>query len=179
MEKKLRILFATPEAVPFAKTGGLADVAGALPQFLQDLGCEVNLVMPYYRMVKNSKFPIQSLGKEIEIPVGNEMIKADLYQGQLDSGIRVYFIGREEFFDREYLYSTPKGDYFDNAERFIFFSKACLLLCQLMEFSPDIIHHHEWQTGLIPYQIRRQTVKPFLFLPLIPLTSPPLNVSLQ
>jgi starch synthase len=154
MEKKLRILFATPEAVPFAKTGGLADVAGALPKFLQALGCEINLVMPYYRMVKNSKFPIQSLGKEIEIPVGNEMIKADLYQGQLDQGIRVYFIGREEFFDREYLYSTPKGDYFDNAERFIFFSKACLLLCQLMEFSPDIIHHHEWQTGLIPAYLK-------------------------
>ena len=154
MDKPLRVLFATPEAVPYAKTGGLADVAGALPKFLQALGCEVKVVMPYYRMVKNSKFPIQSLGEGIEIPVGNEMIKADLYQGQLDQGIPVYFIGREEFFDREYLYSTPKGDYFDNAERFIFFSKASLLLCQLMEFSPDIIHHHEWQTGLIPAYLK-------------------------
>jgi glycogen synthase len=61
MNKPLRILFATPEAVPFAKTGGLADVAGALPKFLQALGCEVRLVMPYYRMVKDSKFPIISL----------------------------------------------------------------------------------------------------------------------
>jgi starch synthase len=150
MDKPLRILFATPEAVPFAKTGGLADVAGALPKFLRALGCEIKLVMPYYRMVKNSGFPIQSLGEAIEVPLGNEIIKADLYQGQLDQGIPVYFIGREEFFDREYLYSTPKGDYFDNAERFIFFSKAALLLCQFMKFSPDIIHHHEWQTGLIP-----------------------------
>jgi starch synthase len=150
MNKSLRILFATPEAIPFAKTGGLADVAGALPNSLRALGCEIKLVMPYYRMVKKSGFPIQSLGEEIEVSLGNEIIKADLYQGELDQGIPVYFIGREEFFDREYLYGTPKGDYFDNAERFIFFSKAALLLCQHMEFSPDIIHHHEWQTGLIP-----------------------------
>jgi len=143
MDKPLRVLFATPEAIPFAKTGGLADVAGALPNFLRALGCEIKLVMPYYRMVKKSGFPIQSLGEEIEVSLGNEIIKADLYQGQMDQGIPVYFIGREEFFDREYLYGTPKGDYFDNAERFIFFSKAALLLCQHMEFSPDIIHHHE------------------------------------
>jgi starch synthase len=154
MNKPLRILFATPEAVPFAKTGGLADVAGALPKFLQALGCEVRLVMPYYRMVKDSKFPIQSLGEEMEIQVGNEMIKADLYQGQLNHGIPIYFIGREEFFDREHLYSTPKGDYFDNAERFIFFSKAALLLCHRIKLSPDIIHHHEWQTGLIPAYLK-------------------------
>jgi starch synthase len=154
MDKGLRILFATPEAVPFAKTGGLADVAGALPKFLQPLGCEIKLVMPYYRMVKDSGVPIQSLGKEIEVPLGNEIIKADLYQGQLDQNLPVYFIGREEFFDREYLYGTAKGDYFDNAERFTFFSKAVLLFCQLEEFSPDIIHHHEWQTGLIPAYLK-------------------------
>ena len=66
----------------------------------------------------------------------------------------VYFIGREEFFDREYLYGTPKGDYFDNAERFIFLSKAVLALCRWMKFSPDVIHHHEWQTGLIPAYLK-------------------------
>jgi starch synthase len=154
MNQPLRVLFAAPEAVPFAKTGGLADVAGALPKFLQRLGCEIKLVMPYYRMVKNSGFPIQRLDEEIEVPVGNEIIKADLYQGQLDQDIPVYLIGREEFFDREYLYSTPKGDYFDNAERFIFFSKAALLFCQYANFPPDIIHHHEWQTGLIPAYLK-------------------------
>ncbi len=154
MNKSLRVLFVTPEAVPFAKTGGLADVAGALPKFLQGLGCDVKVVMPYYRMVKESGLPLQYLGQEIEVPIGDEMLKADIYQGQLDVGISVYFIGRDEFFDREYLYSTPKGDYFDNAERFIFFSKAVLIFCQLMAFSPAIIHHHEWQTGLIPAYLR-------------------------
>jgi starch synthase len=150
MDKSLRVLFVTSEAVPFAKTGGLADVAGALPKFLQGLGCDLRVVMPYYRMVRKSGIPIQSLGQSLEVTLGNETLQADLYQGQLAEGLPIYFIGREEFFDREYLYGTPKGDYFDNAERFTFFTKAALALCRWMAFSPDIIHHHEWQTGLIP-----------------------------
>jgi starch synthase len=154
VDKPLKILFVTPEAVPFAKTGGLADVAGALPKSLRALGCEIKCVMPYYRMVKESGLPLQYMGKEIEIPIGDEKLKADIYLGQLNQDISVYFIGREEFFDREFLYSTPKGDYFDNAERFIFFSKAALIFCQNMGFSPDIIHHHEWQTGLIPAYLK-------------------------
>ncbi len=148
-DQPLRILFATPEAVPFAKTGGLADVAGALPKFLQLLGCEVVLVLPYYRMVKKSGFPIQYLGEEIEVPLGDQTLRAEVYQSVLNPMIPVYFIGRDEFFDREYLYSTPKGDYFDNAERFIFFSRAVLHLIQHLQLRPDVIHHHEWQTGLI------------------------------
>jgi starch synthase len=154
MDKPLRVLFATPEAVPFAKTGGLADVAGALPKFLQPLGCDLRMVMPYYRTVKESGLPLQYLGQEIEVPIGDEVLKADIYRGQLNQDIPVYFIGRDEFFDREYLYNTPKGDYFDNAERFIFFSKAVLIFCQLISFSPSLIHHHEWQTGLIPAYLR-------------------------
>jgi starch synthase len=154
VDNPLQILFATPEAVPFAKTGGLADVAGALPKSLHALGCEIKLFIPYYRMVKESGFPHQYLGEEIEVPIGDEKLKADIYLGHLGQDIPVYFIGREEFFDREYLYSTSKGDYFDNAERFIFFSKAILIFCQRMGFSPDIIHHHEWQTGLIPAYLK-------------------------
>jgi starch synthase len=154
MDRSIRILFATSEAVPFAKTGGLADVAGALPKYLQPLGCEVKVVMPYYRMVMESGLSPQCLGKGIEIPVGDETIRADVYQGQMTEDIPVYFIGREEYFDRTHLYSTPKGDYFDNAERFIFFSRAALLLCRYLEFQPDLIHHHEWQTGLIPAYLK-------------------------
>lgn len=154
MNKPFRILFATPEAVPFAKTGGLADVTGALPKFLQPLGCESILVMPYYQTVKRSGIPLQYLSEKMEVPLGSEIIEADLYQGHLTQDIPVYFIGRDEFFDREYLYSTPRGDYFDNAERFIFFSKAVLIFCQHIGFSPDIIHHHEWQTGLIPAYLK-------------------------
>jgi starch synthase len=154
MDNPLRVLFVTPEAVPFAKTGGLADVAGALPKSLRGLGCEIKLIMPYYRMVKDSGLPHQYLGDEIEVSLGTEKLKAEIYQGRLNQDIPVYFIGREEFFDRSHLYSTSKGDYFDNAERFIFFSKAVLLFCRHMGFSPDIIHHHEWQTGLVPAYLK-------------------------
>ena len=123
--KPLRVVFATPEAVPFAKTGGLADVAGALPKFLQPLGCDVRLVMPYYRMVKESgsAAPVPHV-KRLRFPMGDETIPAEIYQGQLTQDVPVYFIGREEYFDRKYLYGTPEGDYFDNAERFIFFSRG-------------------------------------------------------
>jgi len=154
MDKPLKILFATPEAVPFAKTGGLADVAGALPKSLQALGCEIKLIMPYYRTVRDSGLPHQYLGREIEVSLGDEKLKADIYLGHLNQDIPVYFIGREEFFDRQSLYGTAKGDYFDNPERFIFFSKAALSFCQSMDFSPDIIHQHEWQTGLIPAYLK-------------------------
>jgi starch synthase len=154
MDSPLRVLFVTPEAVPFAKTGGLADVAGALPKFLQPLGCELKVVMPYYRMVKQSGLPLRYLGREIEVPIGDEVLRAEIYEGKLNENILVYFIGCHEFYDREYLYSTPKGDYFDNAERFIFFSKAALIFCQLMAFSPEVIHHHEWQTGLVSAYLR-------------------------
>ncbi len=155
MDKKpLRILFVTSEAVPFAKTGGLADVAGALPKFLQALGCEIRLVMPYYRMVRRSGVPVEPLNKTLDIALGNEKLPADLYRGRLTENVPVYFIGCEEFFDREYLYGTSKGDYFDSAERFTFFSKASLALARLLEFSPDIIHHNEWQTGLVPAYLK-------------------------
>ena len=154
MDKPLKILFATPEAVPFAKTGGLADVAGALPKSLQALGCEIKLIMPYYRTVRDSGLPHQYLGREIVVSLGDEKLKADIYLGHLNQDIPVYFIGREEFFDRQFLYGTAKGDYFDNPERFIFFSKAALSFCQSMDFSPDIIHQHEWQTGLIPAYLK-------------------------
>jgi starch synthase len=106
MDKPLRILFATPEAIPYAKTGGLADVAGTLPKFLKELSSEVRIIMPYYRKVKESGLPLRYLGEEIEVPLGNEILRADLYQGQLNQDVPVYFIGRDEFFDREYFYKT-------------------------------------------------------------------------
>src|SRR5512139_3046044 len=104
MNKPVRVVFATPEAVPFAKTGGLADVAGALPKFLHPLGCDVRLMMPYYRMVKESGLPLQYLNEEIDVPMGDETVRAEIYQGQLTRDVPVYFIGREEYFDRKYLY---------------------------------------------------------------------------
>jgi len=85
-KKKLKVLYASSEVVPFAKTGGLADVAGALPKYLQPLGCDLKLVMPYYRMVKKTEVPLRHLGGEMEVTVGEETIPVDLYQGVATGG---------------------------------------------------------------------------------------------
>jgi starch synthase len=154
MTDPLRVLFVASEAVPFAKTGGLADVAGALPKFLPSLGCDVRVVMPYYRMVERSGLPVRPLGESLDVPVGDAIIRADLYEGRLTPEIPVYFIGQKAFYDRDGLYGTPAGDYPDNAERFVLLTRASLLLCRRLGFSPQIIHQHDWQTGLLPAYLR-------------------------
>jgi starch synthase len=146
----LKILFVSPEVVPFAKTGGLADVAGSLPKALKNLGCDIRLVMPLYQSVRQGKFPLRKVIEDLLIPLGNRQITADIYEGELDKGLPVYFIERDEFFDRRHLYGSAKGDFFDNDSRFSFFARGTLNAAQALEFSPDIIHCHDWQTGLIP-----------------------------
>lgn len=146
----LKILFVSPEVVPFAKTGGLADVAGSLPKALKALGGDVRLVLPLYRSVRQGKFPIKKVLEDLAVPLGDRQITADIYEGELDEGLPVYFIERDEFYDRGYLYGSAKGDYFDNDSRFSFFARGTLKAAQALDFRPDVIHCHDWQTGLIP-----------------------------
>ena len=146
----LKILFVSPEVVPFAKTGGLADVAGSLPKALKAQGCEVRLVMPLYQSVRQGKFPIKKVLEGLPVPLGDRQITADIYEGELDKGLPVYFIERDEFYDRGNLYGSAKGDYFDNDSRFSFLARGTLNTAQALKFRPDIIHCHDWQTGLIP-----------------------------
>ena len=142
------------EVTPFAKTGGLADVAGALPSALRELGCDVRIVMPFY-----NRFIEKTAGKklaveDLPVPSGSQVLAADIYQLRLEDGVVVYFIKRDEFFDRSHLYGTPKGDYFDNFQRFTYFSRAVLTLCPAVEFQPDVVHAHDWQSGLIPAYLK-------------------------
>ena len=146
----LKILFVSPEVVPFAKTGGLADVAGSLPKALKGLGCDVRLMMPLYREVRQGKFPVRKVLEDLPIPLGSRQIASDVYEGELVKGLPVYFIERDEFYDRLNLYGSAKGDYFDNDSRFSFFARGTLNAVQALGFQPDIIHCHDWQTGLIP-----------------------------
>jgi starch synthase len=148
--EQLKVLFVSPEVVPFAKTGGLADVAGSLPKALKRLGCDVRLVLPMYHMVRQGKFSLAKVIEDLPIPLGTRRIPADIYQAELDADLPVYLIERDEFYDRQNLYGTSKGDYFDNDQRFAYFSEGALTLAQALEFQPDIIHCHDWQTGLIP-----------------------------
>ncbi|MGD2245851.1 MAG: glycogen synthase GlgA [Candidatus Aminicenantes bacterium] len=150
----LKILFVSSEVAPFAKTGGLADVSSSLPEALVSLGHQVKVVMPLYRSVEEGDLPLDPLKNTLEVPFQKGSLKAKVFLRKKKRGLWVYFIKRDEFFDRRGLYGTPAGDYFDNPDRFIFFSRAALNLSQLINFQPDIIHCHDWQTALIPVYLR-------------------------
>ncbi len=141
----MNILIASSEAVPFAKTGGLADVAGSLYKEFRYMGHNVYLVLPLYRRIKEN-FSLKESEIEISIPVGEKD-----FNGRLFSYNDNYlFIECDELFDRDELYGTPQGDYEDNSVRFIFFSRCILEICKKLNFKPDIIHCNDWQTGLVP-----------------------------
>jgi starch synthase len=120
------ILFASPEAAPFAKTGGLADVAGSLPLALRRLGVDARLVLPFYQVVYDQNLPLKMMIPGLEVSLGRETLKADVLEGTTPDGVPVYFIQREDFFDRPNLYGNAFGDYYDNLERFLFFSHAVI-----------------------------------------------------
>lgn len=140
---------AASEAAPFAKTGGLGDVAGSLFRHLSGAGLEVRLSMPLYRGLKNS-YKLKPSGVEVVIPIGKKrhVFRVFLYK---DS---VMFLECREFFERKELYGTPYGDYEDNALRFIAFSRAALEACMSLGFIPDVVHCNDWQTALMPYYVK-------------------------
>ncbi len=144
-----------PEIVPFAKTGGLADMVGSLAKALDLLGHHVTLVMPAYRQVLRNTASVSDTGLRFEVPVGRAEESAAISKGELGSGIPVYFVRADRYFDRDSLYGTAAGDYPDNAERFVFFARAALqLLSQLGPF--DILHSHDWQSALVNTFLKAQ-----------------------
>lgn len=152
----LRITFAASEGVPFSKTGGLADVVGALPRALARRGHQVSIFLPKYRQTHlpdSAKVVIDSL----TIPFAGQhrfprVIAADPNSDN-KAGVRYYFIDYDPFFDRDALYNTALGDYGDNLERFTLFSRAVLEASKLLGV-PDVFHAHDWQTALIPLMLR-------------------------
>ena len=140
----MNVIMATPEAFPYAKTGGLADMAGTLAKELSKLKVQMLLFMPFYRTVKE-RFTPEKLDRSFEVEIGGQRISGELYRDG-----NTIFIGCDRFYDRPELYGTPSGDYPDNPQRFIFFSRAVFEAARLLDFKPDIIHCHDWQAGLIP-----------------------------
>ncbi len=146
----MRILMAASEANPFAKTGGLADVASGLSKALAGLGHEVTLALPFYRQIIKPHLAGELVGK-LTIPVGQKRLEAEIRSTTLPgSHVRVLLIDQPEYFDRAGLYGDKGHDYTDNAERFIFFSRAVLEAARLLDLQPDIVHANDWQTGMIP-----------------------------
>jgi starch synthase len=159
MEQRLRILFVTPEVTPFARTGGLGDVSSALPKALAALGHDVRVVMPLYQTVRASAVHLTRALPELQVPVHAGRRAAPLWRADLsgradqdgsDTGVPVYFVEQDDYFDRPGLYGSDSGDYPDNAARFTFFCRAVLALLSSLDWFPDLLHCHDWQTALVP-----------------------------
>jgi starch synthase len=151
----MNILLVASEVAPFAKTGGLADVAGALPQALARLGHDVRIFMPYYHGISEKPFVTERLKLTVEVEIAGIKRSVGLCQGKLGE-VSVYFIDYPEFFQRQGLYGTPVGDYPDNAQRFGLFCRAVLEALPQLKFRPDVLHLNDWQTGLIPVLLKSE-----------------------
>jgi len=149
----VNIVYLTTEAVPYAKTGGLADVCGTLPSRVAALGHRAAIIMPAFRSVHESHAGVEPTDISFAIPMSpRKLVGCRLLRGRLPcaNDVPVWFIDQPQYFDRESLYGTATGDYPDNAERFSFFCRAAIQAMQRIGWSIDIVHCNDWQTGLVP-----------------------------
>jgi starch synthase len=147
--KKMKIAFAASECFPYAKTGGLADVAGSLPIELEKLGCEVKVFVPKYTRIDESAFGLKYNWDIGEMPIRiNGIIRSvHIHQSKLpDSNVDVYFVDCPHYFYRHRIYTNDH----DEDERFILFSKVVIETLQRLQWAPDVVHCNDWQTGLLP-----------------------------
>jgi starch synthase len=148
----LKVLLVASECAPFAKTGGLADVAGALPRALRLRGIDARVVMPLYRGIPWNELDV--LEGALSVPIGGGTARGRVRLGRLPrSDAPVYFLEHHHYFDREYLYGSPTEAYADNLERFTFLSRGALQLCKALGWYPDVVHANDWQTALVPVYV--------------------------
>ena len=148
------ILQVASEIYPFAKTGGLGDVAGGILRPLAQLGHQVAAFMPLYRRVRDQRLTLRKVAA-IDVRAGENVHHAVIHRGEFPgTKIPVFFVEEDSLFDREGLYGGEKGDYPDNAERFITFCRAALEAVVALELPVDVVHAHDWQTALIPVYLK-------------------------
>ena len=153
----MNILFATTEAVPFCKTGGLGDVSGSLPVELARLGHEPVVILPGFRQALASGRPIEPTGVHFEVPIGRKMVPGTFLRSSLPGGqVPVYLVQQDAYFDRPELYWENGRDYKDNCERFVFFCRATLEAIKLLDLHTELVHCHDWPTGLIPAYLKTE-----------------------
>ncbi len=145
----MKVLIASPEVYPFLKTGGLADVTGALPKALKKIGAEVRVILPKHKGIEELGFPIKYNNLKIACSVSESSVEAEIVESEYD-GVVSYLVEKDEYYYRDYLYSTPDGDYLDNAERFVFFAKSILEAIKVTGYVPDVLHVNDWETSLAP-----------------------------
>lgn len=146
----MRVLLASSEVHPYSKTGGLADMVGALGKALARQGHHVGIITPLYAGVRE-RFPqLKQLDLKLNLPLGARHVTANVRSLELGENGNLYFVDQPEFYSRAGLYLENGADYPDNAERFIFFSKAIVHLARVLPLNPEVVHVHDWQAGLAP-----------------------------
>src|SRR5713226_1382358 len=153
----MRILMISAEGPPLLHAGALIDVMDALPHELRSRGHEVAVALPYYREIRdNPAFKEEDTGVTVDVRVGEKTYIAEYLQAHTASGVQLFLIRCDEFFDRPGIYGEHGVPYEDNAARFIFFSKAALELARRLAPVPQILHLHEWAAALVPVLVREQ-----------------------
>ena len=152
----MNILLASSEVFPFSKTGGLADMVGALARALANEGHEARVVTPLYRGIRE-KFPaLRKVDWHFDLPLGLKQVPAELWELDVARGLKIYFIDQPDYFNRAGIYQENHVSYPDNAERYIFFSKCVVHLARYLPWRPAVVHVHDWQVGLVPALISQQ-----------------------
>lgn len=150
----MRVLMITPEATPFAKTGGLGEVLAALPAELADLGVEVDVLLPKYRGITAETFPVEDTGQTIALTLNAKAIRARIWTLEKKKGLRYLFLECDRYYDREGLYGVSDKDYEDNAERFVFLTRAAIEMALNTGIRYDVYQSHDWQAALAPVYLR-------------------------
>ncbi|MSP15206.1 MAG: glycogen synthase GlgA [Myxococcales bacterium] len=152
----MKILFVSSECAPFAKTGGLGDVVGALPKALAQRGHDVRVVMPLYGGQPSLRWDeLPQLEGALTVPMGFGPVRCGVRTGRLPgrdgpSAVRIYLLEHKGWFNRPFLYGSPTEAYGDNLDRFAFLSRGALTLCYALNWIPDVVHAHDWQAALTP-----------------------------
>ena len=149
-QQPLKILLVAAEVAPFAKVGGLADVAGALPKALKALGHDVRVVMPRYGSIDVEKYGLRRIVTNLGVPLAHQPVNADVLEGRIAGEVPIYFIDNQQFFGRDGMYG-----FWDDDARFIYFSRAALEMLRPLDFRPDVIHVNDWHTAVIPNMLAR------------------------
>ena len=153
MTDELRVALITPEAAPFARSGELADFCAALPRYLASQGMKVSLILPKYSTPQIASLNATIVNSELAVPLNGERVKASVFKAE-QRGYEIYLIDCPKYFLRENVYGPPTGNYLDNDERFVFFSRAALEFLRQAGPPVDVLHCHNWPTALIPVFLR-------------------------
>ncbi|MCL4459307.1 MAG: glycogen synthase GlgA [Chloroflexi bacterium] len=144
-DKSLKVLYLAAEVVPFAKTGGLADVAGALPKVLKDLGHDIRVAMPRYGRIDKSRFGLTTKLEPFPVPIDDTSESVAILESTIGGKVPIYFMDNDRYFNREGVYG-----YSDDGERFVLFCRAAVEMLKRLDWLPDIIHCNDWHTAIIP-----------------------------